>query len=78
MSAKLIFNNAAGPAHQNAMPALHAVTDTLLDYLAHGKADEARRFISVQHLSPIALGFVASCLFTRGVGEQDIEAVLLH
>jgi hypothetical protein len=78
MSAKLIFNNSSGPAHQNAMPALHAVADTLLDHLAHGKAEEARRFMSVQHLSPIALGFVASCLFNHGVEEKDIEAVLLH
>ena len=26
----------------------------------------------------IALGFVAACLFKQGIGEKDIEAVLLH
>ena len=78
MSVMLAINNASGAAHRNVMPALLAVADTIQDHLAHGKADEARRFMSVQHLSPIALGFVASCLFKRGVGERDIEAVLLH
>ena len=78
MSAKLAINNASAQAHRNVVPALHAVADTVLDHLAHGKAEEARRFMSVQHLSPIALGFVASCLFNRGVGAKDIEAVLLH
>jgi len=78
MSAKLIINHASGQAHQNVMPALHAVADTVLEHLGHGKADEARRFMSGQQLSPIALGFVASCLFRQGVGEKDIEAVLLH
>jgi hypothetical protein len=78
MSAKLIINQASKTEHQSAMPALHAVADTVLNHLVHGKADEARRFMSVQKLSPIALGFVASCLFHQGVKEKDIEAVLLH
>ncbi len=78
MSAKLVVNNALSPAHQDRMPVLHTVADTVLDHLAHGKAEEARRFMSVQRLSPIALGFVASCLFNHGVEAKDIEAVLLH
>ena len=78
MSAKLVINNASKVAHQNVMPGLHTDADTILDHLAHGKAEEARRFMSVQQLSPIALGFVASCLFNHGVGAKDIEAVLLH
>ncbi len=78
MSAKLVINNASKPAHKDLMPVLHTVADTVLDHLVHGKAEEARRFVSVQHLSPIALGFVASCLFNHGVRAKDIEAVLLH
>jgi hypothetical protein len=78
MSARLVINNASAQAHRNVVPALHAVADTVLDHLARGKADEARRFMSVQHLSPIALGFVASCLFNQGLGAREIEAVLLH
>lgn len=78
MSAKLAINNASARTHRNVVPALHAVANTVLDHLAHGKTDEARRFMSVQHLSPIALGFVASCLFNRGLEAKDIEAVLLH
>jgi hypothetical protein len=78
MSARLVINNASAQAHRSVVPALHAVADTVLDHLARGKADEARRFMSVQHLSPIALGFVASCLFNQGLGAREIEAVLLH
>lgn len=78
MSAKLVIDNASAQVHRNVVPALHAVADTILEQLAQGRADEARRFMSVQHLSPIALGFVASCLFNQGVGPSEIEAVLLH
>ena len=78
MSVLLRVNNEPLPPHESVMPALHGVADTLLDHLARGKTDAARRFMSFQHLSPIALGFLAACLYKHGMGEKDIEAVLLH
>lgn len=78
MSLLLAINNEPVRLHESAMPALHGVADTILDHVVHGEADEARRFMSVQHLSPIALGFVAACLFKQGMNAEDIEAVLLH
>lgn len=78
MSMLLTIDNEPIQPHESVMPNLHSVADTLLDHLAHGKTNEAIRFMSVQHLPPIALGFVATCLFNQGIREQDIEAVLLH
>lgn len=78
MSVLLKINNEPLRPHESVMPALHGIADTLLEHLAHGKTDEARRFMSVQHLSPIALGFLAACLYKHGMGEKDIEAVLLQ
>ena len=78
MSVKLIINNETGQPHQNAMPALHSIANTILTHLAHGNTGDAKQFAIVQQLPPIALGFVAACLFKQGIGEKDIEAVLLH
>ena len=78
MSAKLIINNETGQPHENAMPALHNIANTILAHLAHGKAGDAKQFAMVQQLPPIALGFLAACLFNQGIAEKDIEAVLLH
>ena len=78
MSMQLAIDNEPVRSHESALPTLHSVADTILGHLADGNTDDAIRFMSGQHLTPIALGFVAACLVRKGIGEMDIEAVLLH
>lgn len=78
MTMLLAVDNETVPPHESVMPGLRRVADTVLRHLAAGRADAAVRFMRGQHLPPIALGFVATCLVRHGVGEKDIEAVLLH
>jgi hypothetical protein len=78
MNMLLAIDNQPVRSRGSAIPALRSVADALLVQLADGRIDDAIRLMSRQRLSPIALGFVATCLLRQGIGEKEIEAVLLH
>jgi hypothetical protein len=78
MNMLLAIDNQPVRSRESAIPALRGVAEAILVQLADGRIDDAVRFMSRQHLSPIALGFVATCLLRQGIGEKEIEAVLLH
>ena len=63
-------------AHQSAMTTLHNVAATILDRLANGQTDDAIRFADAQRLSPLAIGFVAACLYKQGIDEKYIDTIL--
>jgi hypothetical protein len=78
MGMLLAIDNQPVRSRNSIIPMLRGVANTILGQLADGKIDDAIDFMSRQHLPPIALGFVATCLLRQGIGEKDIEAVLLH
>ncbi len=78
MSVLLAIDNQPVRSRGNLMPALCDIANTLLAQLAEGRTDDAIRFMRRQNLPPIALGFVATRLLKRGIGEQVIESVLLR
>ena len=78
MNMLLAIDNEPVRSRASAIPGLRRLADTIRQHLAAGRKRDAVLFMREQHLPPIALGFIATCLTRQGVEQKDIEAVLLH
>jgi len=66
----------AAPSHRNVVPQLRALADQLATVIQAGQMVQAREMTRRYLLTPIAWGFLASCLQQSRIPGEIIERVL--
>lgn len=70
---RLVWDNPHPQPHlKSDITMLRLLADILAGSIRAGHAEEARSMASIHHLSPLALGVVATRMLNSGISEDDI------
>ncbi|MBS1191425.1 MAG: hypothetical protein H6R10_3217 [Rhodocyclaceae bacterium] len=74
---RLVWDNPRPNPHpRNDLRMLRLLADTLAGSIRSGHVEGAKRIASIHHLSPLALGVVATRMFRSGISEDQILLVV--